>query len=122
MCAAPAGISDYTPADIDIVGYRVFLGNGQYFVSSDVGNGKMQWYGFHKEEAGGTDADGQRKARLLRIFGHWNDNVVDLIKATPEDDVLRRDIFDRCVWPPAWQLTDGGVGGSPFGRTASCAQ
>ncbi len=37
------GISDFTPADIDIVGYRVFLGNGQYFVSSDVGNGKMQW-------------------------------------------------------------------------------
>ena len=95
VCACVhAGISDYTPADIDIVGYRVFLGNGQYFVSSDVGNGKMQWYGFYKEPPGGTDSDGQRKARLLRIFGHWNDNVVDLIKATPEDDVLRRDIFD----------------------------
>ncbi|GIL83437.1 hypothetical protein Vretimale_11157 [Volvox reticuliferus] len=89
------GISDFTPADIDIVGYRVFLGNGQYFVSSDVGNGKMQWYGFHKEPAGGTDPEGTRKARLLQIFGHWNDNVVDLIKATPEEDVLRRDIFDR---------------------------
>ena len=36
------GISDFTPPDIDIVGYRVFLGNGQYFVSSDVGGGKMQ--------------------------------------------------------------------------------
>ena len=34
------------------VGYRVFLGNGKYFVSSDVGGGKMQWYGFHKEPAG----------------------------------------------------------------------
>ena len=32
------------PADIDLVGYRVFLGNGQYFVSSDVGEGKMQWW------------------------------------------------------------------------------
>ena len=42
-CHGFAGISDFTPADIDIVGYRVFLGNGQYFVSSDVGNGKMQW-------------------------------------------------------------------------------
>lgn len=37
------GISDFTPADIDVVGYRVFLGNAQYFVSSDVGGGKMQW-------------------------------------------------------------------------------
>jgi len=73
----------------------VFLGNGQYFVSSDVGGGKMQWYGFHKEAAGGTDAEGHRKERLLEIFGHWTDDVVDLIKATPEDDVLRRDIYDR---------------------------
>lgn len=30
----------------------MFLGNGKYFVSSDVGGGKMQWYGFHKEAAG----------------------------------------------------------------------
>ena len=37
------GISDFTPPDIDTVGYRVFLGNRQYFVSSDVGDGKMQW-------------------------------------------------------------------------------
>ena len=46
------GISDFVPPDIDTVGYRVFLGNGKYFVSSDVGNGKMQWYGFHKESEG----------------------------------------------------------------------
>eukprot|EP00798_Chlamydomonas_sp_ICE-L_P013206 gene13206-19041_t len=88
------GISDFTPADIDVVGYRVFLGNKQYFVSSDVGGGKMQWYAFNKEEAGGKD-ESARKTRLLDIFGHWNDNVVDLIKATPEEDILRRDIFDR---------------------------
>lgn len=37
------GIADFTPPDIDTVGYRVFLGNGQYFVSSDVGGSKMQW-------------------------------------------------------------------------------
>ena len=37
------GIADFTPPDIDTVGYRVFLGNGKYFVSSDVGGGKMQW-------------------------------------------------------------------------------
>ena len=46
------GIADFTPPDIDTVGYRVFLGNGRYFVSSDVGGGKMQWYGFHKEPEG----------------------------------------------------------------------
>lgn len=106
-CVRCAGISDFTPADIDIVGYRVFLGNGLYFVSSDVGGGKMQWYGFHKEAAGGSEPAGSRKKRLLELFGQWNDNVVDLIKATPEEDILRRDIFDRC--------------GRPGGRASACA-
>lgn len=169
-----------------MVGYRVFLGNCQYFVSSDVGGGKMQWYAFHKEPAGGSDQDGMRKARLLQVrggrggemrggasdgggagralwarllgveqralgveqrarwrwggregrvrrtqaaaccpralpvfkcflfwlplpaapqlFGHWSDNVVDLIKATPEEDILRRDIFDRA---PIFKWSDG---------------
>lgn len=100
------GISDFCPADIDVVGYRVFLGNGKYFVSSDVGDGKVQWYGFHKEASGGEDKPRERKKRLLEIFGHWNDNVVDLIKATPEDDVLRRDIFDR---PPIFKWYKGRV-------------
>ncbi|KAK9843651.1 hypothetical protein WJX81_001154 [Elliptochloris bilobata] len=100
------GIADFTPPDIDTVGYRVFLGNGKYFVSSDVGGGKMQWYGFHKECAGGKDPEGRKKARLLDIFGHWTDMVTDLIRATPEDDVLRRDIFDR---PPIFKWTQGRV-------------
>ncbi|KAJ6678416.1 hypothetical protein OIU85_008948 [Salix viminalis] len=49
------GIADFVPADIETVGYRVFLGHKQYFVSSDVGAGKMQWYAFHKEPPGGMD-------------------------------------------------------------------
>lgn len=100
------GISDFTPADIDTVGYRVFLGHEQYFVSSDVGGGKMQWYAFNREPAGGEDVPGKKKERLMSIFGHWNDMVTDLIMATPEDDVLRRDIFDR---PPIFKWTDGRV-------------
>jgi len=83
------------PPDVDTVGYRVFLGNKQYFVSSDVGEGRQQWYAFHCEPAGGSDEEGTRKERLLRIFGHWCDDVVDLVKNTPEGDVLRRDIYDR---------------------------
>ena len=89
------GIADFVPPDVDTVGYRVFLGNKQYFVSSDVGEGRQQWYAFHCEKAGGSDEPGTRKARLLSIFGHWCDDVVDLIKNTPEEEVLRRDIYDR---------------------------
>jgi len=100
------GIADFVPPDVDTVGYRVFLGNKQYFVSSDVGHGKQQWYAFHCEAAGGTDADGTRKQRLLDIFGHWCDDVTDLIRNTPEEDVLRRDIYDR---PPIMTWSKGHV-------------
>ncbi|KAL5754927.1 hypothetical protein ACOSP7_023147 [Xanthoceras sorbifolium] len=89
------GIADYVPADIETVGYRVFLGHKQYFVSSDVGAGKMQWYAFHKEPPGGVDGPQGKKERLLKIFEGWCDNVVDLIIATNEEAVLRRDIYDR---------------------------
>ncbi|KAM5552971.1 hypothetical protein ABKV19_025288 [Rosa sericea] len=75
--------------------YRVFLGHKQCFVSSDVGAGKMQRYAFHKEPAGGADAPNGKKERLLKIFDVWCDNVVDLLLATEEDAILRRDIYDR---------------------------
>ncbi|KAM7516524.1 hypothetical protein LguiA_006107 [Lonicera macranthoides] len=89
------GIADFVPADIDSVGYRVFLGHKQYFVSSDVGGGKMQWYAFHNEPAGGVDGPNGKKDRLLQIFEGWCDNVIDLLVATDEDAILRRDIYDR---------------------------
>lgn len=88
------GIADFIPPDIETVGYRVFLGHKQYFVSSDVGYGKMQWYAFYNEPAGGVDIGG-KKERLLKLFGSWCDGVIDLILATPEDMILRRDIYDR---------------------------
>lgn len=75
-------------------------------MSSDVGGGKQQWYAFHCEAAGGSDAEGTRKARLQSIFGHWCDDVTDLIKNTPEEDVLRRDIYDR---PPIFSWSRGRV-------------
>ncbi|KAG2566552.1 zeaxanthin epoxidase, chloroplastic-like isoform X2 [Panicum virgatum] len=100
------GIADFVPPDIDTVGYRVFLGHKQYFVSSDVGAGKMQWYAFHKEEAGGTDPENGKKKRLLEIFSGWCDNVIDLINATEEEAILRRDIYDR---PPTVNWGKGRV-------------
>ncbi|CAN6270003.1 unnamed protein product [Urochloa humidicola] len=100
------GIADFVPPDIDTVGYRVFLGHKQYFVSSDVGAGKMQWYAFHKEEAGGTDPENGKKKRLHEIFGGWCENVIDLINATEEEAILRRDIYDR---PPTMNWGKGRV-------------
>jgi hypothetical protein len=39
----------------------------------------------------------------VQIFGHWTDMVTDLIRATPEEDVIRRDIYDR---PPIFKWTE----------------
>ncbi|KAI5439283.1 hypothetical protein KIW84_024887 [Lathyrus oleraceus] len=89
------GIADFVPPDIESVGYRVFLGHKQYFVSSDVGAGKMQWYAFHQEPAGGTDTPNGKKERLLKLFEGWCDKIIDLIVATEEEAILRRDIYDR---------------------------
>lgn len=36
-----------------------------------------------------------KKERLLKIFGGWCDNVIDLLLATDEEAILRRDIYDR---------------------------
>lgn len=32
---------------------------------------------------------------MLKLFGGWCDNVMDLLMATDEDAILRRDIYDR---------------------------
>ena len=32
---------------------------------------------------------------MLKIFEGWSDNVIDLLLATDEDAILRRDIYDR---------------------------
>lgn len=90
-----SGLANFVPPYIDTIGYRVFLGLNQYFVASDVGNGKMQWYGFHKEPPNNTDPPGGKKKRLLNLYGHWCKEVVELISETQEDMILRRDIYDR---------------------------
>lgn len=47
-----------------------------------------------------------RKQRLFEIFEGWCDNVIDLIVATNEEDILRRDIYDRS---PKWTWGEGRV-------------
>ncbi|XP_010257459.1 PREDICTED: zeaxanthin epoxidase, chloroplastic-like isoform X2 [Nelumbo nucifera] len=90
-----SGLVNYVPPYINTVGYRVFLGLDQYFVASDVGDGNMQWYGFHKEHPGNTDPPRGKKKRLLQLFGSWCDEVTTLISETQEHMILRRDVYDR---------------------------
>ncbi|CAK7331785.1 unnamed protein product [Dovyalis caffra] len=83
-----SGLANFVPSYIDNIGYRVFIGFNQYFVASDVGNGKMQWYAFHKEPPNNTDPP---RGKSL----NHTCEVVELISETQEDMILRRDIYDR---------------------------
>ncbi|XP_057991631.1 zeaxanthin epoxidase, chloroplastic isoform X2 [Hevea brasiliensis] len=90
-----SGLTSFVPPYIDTIGYRVFLGLNQYFVASDVGHGKMQWYAFHKQPPSYPDPPKGKKTQLLELFRDWCNEVTELISETPEDVILRRDIYDR---------------------------
>ncbi|XP_061356894.1 zeaxanthin epoxidase, chloroplastic-like isoform X2 [Gastrolobium bilobum] len=90
-----SGLTNYVPPYIDTIGYRVFLGLNQYFVASDVGHGKMQWYAFHGVPHSSTPFPEGKKKRLLDLFGNWCNEVITLISETPEHMILQRDIYDR---------------------------
>ncbi|KAM7472448.1 hypothetical protein LguiA_010631 [Lonicera macranthoides] len=91
-----SGLTNFVPPYIDYIGYRVFLGLNQYFVASDVGKGKMQWYAFHKESPFNPDDPlTGKKEKLIGLFGSWCRDVVTLISKTQEDMILQRDIYDR---------------------------
>ncbi|XP_027911316.1 zeaxanthin epoxidase, chloroplastic-like isoform X2 [Vigna unguiculata] len=91
-----SGLTSYVPPYIDTIGYRVFLGMNQYFVASDVGHGKMQWYAFHGEPPSNVPfPEAGKKKRILDLFGNWCNEVIALISETPENMILQRDIYDR---------------------------
>ncbi|KAK5775277.1 hypothetical protein PVK06_043150 [Gossypium arboreum] len=87
------GIANFVPACIESA--CVFLGHKEYFVSSDIGAGKMQYYAFHKELLVVWVPMADNLERLIQIFNGRCNNVIDLLLATDEDMILRRDIYDR---------------------------
>lgn len=107
-----AGELDYDSFDNGLVGYKVYIGPGQYFVITDIGNGRYQWYAFLARAPGSAETeempDGQ-SAYLQNIFTGWSEDIHHIVKATTENEIQQRDLYDR---PPsvrkAW--TDGPVG------------
>ncbi|XP_019464984.1 PREDICTED: zeaxanthin epoxidase, chloroplastic-like isoform X1 [Lupinus angustifolius] len=91
------GLTHYVPPYNDTIGYRVFLGLNQYFVASDIGNGKMQWYAFQGQaHSSAPHLEGKnKKKRVLELFGKWCNDVATLISETPEHEILQRNIYDR---------------------------
>lgn len=80
--------------DRESVAYKIYLGRKQYFVCSDVGDGRLQWYAFLGEPAGGAQ-EPNKLERLASKFADWSSEVRAILAATVEAEVGKRDLYDR---------------------------
>lgn len=96
-----AGELNYDSPDNGEVGYKVYIGPGQYFVITDIGKGRYQWYAFLAKPPGsaGTEPKPDGTIPYLRgVFEGWSDEIHDILKVTKEEEAEQRDLYDR---PPS---------------------
>ncbi len=96
-----AGELNYDSFDNGQVGYKVYIGPGQYFVITDIGNGRYQWYAFLAKPAGSAALEEKPDGSsiyLQNVFDGWSKDIHHILKATQEDEIEQRDLYDR---PPS---------------------
>ena len=97
-----AGELAYPSPDNGQVGYKVYIGPGQYFVITDIGKGNYQWYAFLARPAGYAETiqrpNNSTSLYLQDIFQGWSHEVHDILKVTQEHEIEQRDLYDR---PPS---------------------
>src|SRR5262249_38146230 len=81
-----------------------YWGRGQEFGVIPLGGRRIYWFATHtlpERQQGDLHASSEQKQALLRLFRGWYPAIPALIEATPDEAVLRNDIYDR---PPlaAW--------------------
>lgn len=105
-----AALTEHRASNIEDVSYQILLGKDKYFVSTDGGGERQQWFALIREDAGGVDPKpspenpNPKLKRLLYEFNHqepgdkngdvWDDFAYELISATKEEDIKRRDLYD----------------------------
>jgi len=92
-----AGMAYVVPPDIKDVGYKVWVGSRKYFVSVDVGGGRIQWYAFLNIPPGSVNIEKDQTVQWLKNeqYADWADSVHLLLDNSPLDEVEQRDIYDR---------------------------
>ena len=104
----PQSADDF--ADYFECGYKVYIGPNQYFVITDIGNGRYQFYAFLAREPGSAETEEKPDGSvpfLKEIFAGWSPDVHAILDATREDEIQQRDLYDR---PPSVlkKWNDGG--------------
>jgi zeaxanthin epoxidase len=96
-----AGELNYNSFDNGQVGYKVYIGPSQYFVITDIGKGRYQWYAFLARTAGSAKNEEKpngQVAYLKNIFEGWSKDIHHILDATQEYEIEQRDLYDR---PPS---------------------
>jgi len=95
-----AGETVYQPEDYFEVGYKVYMGPKRYFVCSDVGRGRIQWYAFCSVPEGSElpVLAEDKKEYVRSSFLGWSQQIGDLVEATPAGGIEARALYDR---PPS---------------------
>jgi zeaxanthin epoxidase len=95
-----AGELNYDNGDPEC-GYKVYIGPQQYFVITDIGRGRYQWYAFlarpADSEANEEKPEGQ-SPYLQNLFDGWSEEIHDILRVTQEHEIEQRDLYDR---PPS---------------------
>lgn len=86
----------------------MYIGPKRYFVTSDVGDGRIQWYAFFalppgsKRAPSGWGGTAQREASgenlveyIKGLHAGWSEEVMTVLDATPPESVEQRDLYDR---------------------------
>lgn len=91
-------------------GYKVYIGPQRYFVTSDVGDGRVQWYAFFalppgtKKAPSGwagstrenqSDPDENLVEYIKSLHEGWSQEIMTVLDATQPDSVEQRDLYDR---------------------------
>lgn len=105
-----AALAPHRASNIENVSYQILLGEKKYFVSTDGGGERQQWFALIREPAGGVDPEPTpedptpKLTRLRKEFACtgsgdddgnvWDPFALELINASSEDDIKRRDLYD----------------------------
>ena len=93
-----AGELAYDSFDNGKVGYKVYIGPGQYFVITDIGKGNYQWYAFLARDPDSSETEEKPDGSvpfLANIFEGWSKDIHHILQATKEDEIQQRDLYDR---------------------------
>jgi len=95
-----AGELNYDSPDNGDVGYKVYIGPQQYFVITDIGNGRYQWYAFLARAPGSVnDPKPEGSSKYLQdLFAVWSPEIHAILTVTKENEIEQRDLYDR---PPS---------------------